>query len=189
MRTKIYFLRGENHFVVYVGKTINILENRLRNHLNEARRGHMCRRCYGIRAMLRQGFTPTITLQTEVEGNGAKAEQAYIKWLRSKGVDLWNTTDGGEGTPGRVCSIETKKKTSKSLMGHPGWMKGKTGIYHRSKETRIKIGLAGRGRVPWNKGLKGVQPSTRKGKTYTEIYGENRAKEEREKRKPKQQRR
>src|SRR3990167_11035127 len=31
--------------------------------------------------------------------------------------------------------------------------------------------------IPWNKGLKGVQKSHRKGKTYEEIYGEERAKE------------
>jgi hypothetical protein len=46
-----------------------------------------------------------------------------------------------------------------------------------SEEHRINIGKSGKGRIPWNKGKKGVQSSTRKGKTYKEIYGEMRAME------------
>ena len=44
MRTKIYFLRGENRFVVYVGKTSGTLENRLCGHFREAKKGHRCKK-------------------------------------------------------------------------------------------------------------------------------------------------
>lgn len=120
MKTKIYFLRGENRFVRYVGKTSGTLEHRLSRHLRNAINDDQTKKGCGIRKMLREGLSPTITLITEVEGDGSSIERAYIKWLRSHGIDLWNLTDGGEGTFGRILS----------------------------PETRIKIGLGQKGRVP-----------------------------------------
>ncbi len=163
MRTKIYFLRGENHFVKYVGKTCGTLEHRLRRHLQEARNGLISKKCNGIRAMLRRGLAPTITLQTEVDGNGAKAEQAYIKWLRSKGIDLWNTTDGGEGVPGLIQSDEAKKKCSENHAGtgmlgkhHTENTKRKLRLLNLGKhlpiEIREKIRAGNKGNLPWNTG-------------------------------------
>lgn len=115
MKTKIYFLRGENRFVRYVGKTCRTLENRLWGHLHEARKDHRCRKCNGIRALLRKGLDPIIDLITEVKGNGNGAERVYIKWLRSKGIDLWNGTEGGDGNSNP--SIEVRKKISKTKKG------------------------------------------------------------------------
>ncbi|MDD5038106.1 MAG: NUMOD3 domain-containing DNA-binding protein [Dehalococcoidales bacterium] len=135
MRTKIYFLR-ENHFVRYVGKTSKTLNRRFQSHLDEARRGKINHRCNGIRAALRQEHTLTITLQTEVEGNGEGAERAYIKWLRSKGIELWNQTDGGEGKPGYSPSQETRRKIGDKHRGIP-----------RPLEVRIKISEGNKGRV------------------------------------------
>jgi hypothetical protein len=149
MRTKIYFLRGENRFVVYVGKTAHSLEGRLYLHLYTARKGEISHKGNGIRALLRKGFTPTITLQTEVEGDGDKAEMAYIKWLRSKGIKLWNGTEGGDSgrrtseTKTRMSIAHTGTKAtdawrnniSKSLMGHKGWNKDG----HWSEEQSRKI--------------------------------------------------
>jgi hypothetical protein len=86
--------------------------------------------------MLREGKVPTITLQTEVDGDGANAERAYIKWLRSYGINLWNLTDGGEGTAGLVRSRINKERISKSLMGH-----------ETSLERRIKIGLGNKNKI------------------------------------------
>ena len=97
MRTKIYFLLNEFFRVRYVGKTCGTLKDRLWGHLYEAKRGHKCKKCNGIRKMFRGGLIPTITLQTEVEGNGNNAERAYIRHFRNKGVDLWNLTEGGDG--------------------------------------------------------------------------------------------
>lgn len=52
-------------------------------------------------------------------------------------------------------------------------MKGKK----KSKAHRKHIAEGHKGLVPWNRGLKGVQRSTRKGKTWEDFYGEERAKE------------
>ena len=46
---------------------------------------------------------------------------------------------------------ETRRKMSESKRGKPAWNKGKTGIY--SEETKKKIGLAGKDRIPWNRAL------------------------------------
>jgi hypothetical protein len=73
-----------------------------------------------------------------------------------------------------------------------GIYKPKRGVYHhseetkdkirasnvgkkRSLETRRRVGLASLGRTPWNKGTKGIVKSSRKGKTYEEIFGTERA--------------
>lgn len=166
MRTKIYFLRGENRFVRYVGKTTKSLKKRLNGHLQEALRGKINHRCNGIRALLRKGLSPTIDLITEVEGNGAGAERAYIKWLRSKGVDLWNGSDGGEGNPGWVATPETRKRFSESRLASPfreetrkrlTWFaqhqvcseatREKHRQHRHSKETKRKIGDRNRGKI------------------------------------------
>lgn len=150
MKTKIYFLRDENRFVKYVGKTGGILEHRLRYHLYEALKGHKCKRCNGIRAMLRRGFSPTIDLITEVDGNGAGAERAYIKWLRSKGIDLWNLTDGGEGNPGHIVSEKTRAQIRAKL-------KGKT----RPKEACQKMSDSHTGK-PWSKAQRDAYEAKKK---------------------------
>jgi hypothetical protein len=45
---------------------------------------------------------------------------------------LWNFTDGGEGTSGRVVSEETKQKQSQAMRGRKPWCAGKK-IPHRKK--------------------------------------------------------
>lgn len=172
MKTKIYFLRGENRFVRYVGKTTRTLESRLWCHLDEAKKGHVCKKCCGVRAMFHKGLSPTIDLITEVEGNGDGTERAYIKWLRGKGVDLWNMADGGGGgyigkegiekirraLTGRKRSAESIRKGALHLLGkkRPEEIKrkiSKTLMGHTfSKESRKKSSISHKGQIPWSKG-------------------------------------
>jgi len=120
MKTKIYALRDEDRWLRYVGRTGRSLEIRLAEHLDEARKGGRNRRSREIRAMLSQGFIPTISLITEAN-NGIGAERAYIKYFKDSGVDLWNMTDGGEGFEvGHVMSEKTKRKLSLALTGKQG---------------------------------------------------------------------
>lgn len=151
MRTKIYFLRGENRFVVYVGKRLSSkpLKGRLDDHIREAISGHHCKKCCGIRDMLRRGLSPTISEITEVEGNGNNAERAYIKWLWSYGINLWNGTGGGDG--GALVGEALQRMTIAARLSHQTpetkqrhreanskprpWMRGR----HPSNETRKKI--------------------------------------------------
>lgn len=56
---------------------------------------------------------------------------------------LWNFTDGGEGTTGRVTSTETKQKQSKAMKGRPSWNKGGEAPWmrewERSEEYRTRM--------------------------------------------------
>jgi hypothetical protein len=45
-----------------------------------------------------------------------------------------------------------QKNNTRFKKGNPPWNKGLIGCYTRSEETRRKIGEAGKGRIPWNKG-------------------------------------
>jgi group I intron endonuclease len=54
---------------------------------------------------------------------------------------------------GKKHSEESKQKMSESRKGRVPWNKGKKGVY--SSETLLKIGISGKGRTPWNKGKKG----------------------------------
>lgn len=91
-------------------------------------------------------------------------------------------------------STKGRKSPNKGKPGKPAWNKGLI----LTEEQRKNMG-PGKGRVPWNKGKTGVQVSTRKGKkgptspskgkpsgkkgmTYEEIYGPEKAAEIKEKR-------
>lgn len=84
-----------------------------------------------------------------------------------------------EACKGKKQPESFRKKMRRIMMGRKiTWgnkiskaLKGKK----KSKEHRKHISVGHKGRIPWNKGLKGVQKSTRKGKTWEEIYGKERA--------------
>lgn len=135
--TKIYILAEPDGRIRYVGKTRESLRRRLCVHLSDAKRDEKSRRCNWIRSILAKGFLPKIELVGEAEGYGCREEIAWIKYFRDEGVDLVNTTDGGDGRLG----------------------------YIPSKATRMKISTSSQGRSVWNKGKKGSQVSWNKGKT------------------------
>ena len=123
-----------------------------------------------------------VMLESNLTEIGALAlERRMIKWYGRKDLGtgiLRNRTDGGDGAAGIIpwnkgrkigshLSEKGRKKLSKANKGIPKnhgeqvskSLKGKP----KSEEHRTKLSEAGKGKVPWNKGKVGVQPSTRKG--------------------------
>jgi len=91
---------------------------------------------------------------------------------------------------GKTHTQKSKKLMSKSHKGTPAWNKGKNNIY--SQETRKKMSESHKGKTAWNKSLKNWMPenskqnrikkikglpSSKKGKTYEELYGKEKAKQ------------
>lgn len=165
MKTKIYALRDETRYLRYVGKTSKPLEYRLFAHIREARSGTRNRRCNWIRSMLSRELIPSITLLTEIEGDGCAAEKAWIKFFRSKGVELVNGTEGGDGGAtfrGRHHTDLTKKIIG--LHHNPnGGMLGKT----HSLETKRKMSLTKKGKV-FSKEHRLHLSESRKGRKHSE---------------------
>jgi len=135
MITKIYALCNPSGKIRYIGKTIKPLGDRLYLHLYGAKSGTKNHRYDWIRSLLTRGYLPTIQLIGEVEGDGVREEIAWIKYFRDEGLDLVNATDGGEGTAGRVCSLETRAKMSAAQKGSLSHMFGK----HLAPETCAKM--------------------------------------------------
>lgn len=115
----------------YIGKS-NDPETRLRyGHLLDSVKltTHLGR---WLQRVLRESLTPSLVILAEVSKQSWKMEeQRYIANARMLGMDLVNSTDGGEGvtmTPeirkkigdanrGKPCSKAQRKQISKTLMG------------------------------------------------------------------------
>lgn len=167
--TKIYILAEPDGRIRYVGKICESLRRRLCVHLSDAKRDEKSRRCNWIRSVLAKGFLPKIELVGEAEGYGCREEVAWIKYFREEGIDLVNTTDGGDGRLGYIPSKATRIKISASLQGRSVWNKGKKGSQvawnkgkHSSVKTRKKQSKAHIGQRPWNYGKPPSEKTRRK---------------------------
>jgi hypothetical protein len=139
MITKIYHLLDEHGIIRNVGKTSKPLEVRLKEHLNEARSVAKNHRCRWIRSMLARGYSPAIELQTEVRGNGCKAEIAYIAYYRKMGFNLVNSTQGGDGLVNP--SLVVRRKMSRSHIGKSLSYDAKRKIGTASRQNQINGGF------------------------------------------------
>ena len=119
MLTKIYALKDETGKIRYVGRTTKLLNIRLSQHLSKARSNDTSHRCNWIRTVFKRGFLPEISLLGEVSGNGAREEAAWVEYFKEEGLDLVNSTDGGDGCPGLIFSPEALKKIGDASRGRP----------------------------------------------------------------------
>lgn len=153
MKTKIYILSEPNGRVRYVGKTTQSLKKRLQAHKDEARRGAVNHRCNWLRSIK---YAATISLLSEVIGNGNPEEIALIADYRARDIPLVNGTPGGDGRSGYVTPLDVRIKISRALKGHVVTRETRRKISKShvgkkqaapSLETRKKLSLAQLGRT------------------------------------------
>ncbi len=113
--------------VRYVGKTVSMIEKRMREHLSRARSGaHHPRVHPWLRSV---GLEPTVVVLEEVFGTLQDLSDAEVRWIalrRGEGCDLVNHTDGGEGAAGYRHDAETRAKMSAKKTGikvGPVWVR------------------------------------------------------------------
>src|ERR1035437_102250 len=116
MQTKIYCLCDENSQIRYIGKTGKELEQRLYEHIKEARGNKKkSNKNIWIRSMLNKNLLPTTFLIGEVCGNGNKEEIAFIQYGKEQ---LWTLTNGTLGGDGGEHTEETKQKMKLSRLNY-----------------------------------------------------------------------
>lgn len=117
MEVRIYGLYDPRTDVCrYVGKTKVKLLERLKGHIRDAkRRKHSVRRFSWVLSLLAANTSPEIReLELVTEETWRDVEKQWIAKFRAAGVDLVNTTDGGDGASGMRHSAETRARISAS---------------------------------------------------------------------------
>lgn len=116
--TYIYVLKDpETNLIRYVGKTVNKVNYRLSQHLNEAKRSlAKNHRLNWLKTLIDKNLIPIIEIIDECSWlESQEREQHWIKHYKDSNFDLVNETDGGEGNLGYKKSKDTIGKLKKSL--------------------------------------------------------------------------
>lgn len=117
VRTSIYVLKNpDTDEVRYVGKTSKDLTRRLNQHIYDSESENRNKRKNWITKILSQGKIPLIEEIDHCNWEDSQEKEIYwIKYYRDLGVNLVNSTDGGEGNLGYIKSEETINKLKNSL--------------------------------------------------------------------------
>lgn len=114
-----------------------------------------------------------IILESGLTEIGALAlERRMIRWYGRKDLKtgiLENHTDGGEGVSGFIRSKESNKKVSVANKGKVPWNKGLTGIQTQTKESNLKRSKKLKGRPCPNKGKMSGENNPMYGKSVTDF--------------------
>lgn len=172
----IYKATNKVNNKIYIGKTVNSLNDRILGHNSDARLNkfnslfHAAIHKYG-----EDNFEWEILCETDSESKLNALEKFYIATYR-KMARLYNILNGGDGSGsgenhyfyGKHHTEETKKKISESKKGN---CKPNSGSFKKgqiiSEETREKL----KGRTPWNKG-NGIYMSGEKNHFYGKKHSE-----------------
>jgi hypothetical protein len=152
MMAKIYRLvdpiTGE---IKYIGKTHTSLSERLRNHINGAKRSSSpTRKEKWILELREKNIMPIIELIKDVDKSTWRDEERkWIQYAKDVGWPILNLKRGGDGYDNITHSDEFKMKLSRKMKGN------KYGLgFKWTPEQREKM-MASR-KEPWNKGKKGL---------------------------------
>lgn len=126
----------------YIGQTTGKLTRRLIHHHYDAKKLGTIHKSNWIRSVITRGFEVLIF---PIEENAPWGE-AEIRWIahhRAAGVDLVNTTAGGEGVVGYVRTLEQRQAHGARMRGRQSPRKG----VKLSEETRAKLSAVQQGKV------------------------------------------
>ncbi len=158
----VYSITNKINGKMYVGQTCRSLKVRWSSHTHS----NACRYLHNaIEKYRAENFEieALVTVQTKEEMD--YYEREIIKFLDLRNPEKgYNLTDGGEGTPGRVLSSETKAKISAANSGRKRSLKdvARMSLTHLGKvfpfETRVKMSAAaiGNNRAVGNYNRRGV---------------------------------
>jgi group I intron endonuclease len=146
----IYSLNEPNSEIVrYIGFSYNP-KKRIKEHLRER---NICHRKNWINSLKNNNELPLLNIiENELTKEEAiEKEIHYIKFFKSIGAILTNSTIGGEAPmANKKHTEETKAKMSEQRKGEKNAFYGKK----MSKETREKLSLIHKGKPSWNKNKK-----------------------------------
>ncbi len=119
---KLYILVDPKSATVrYIGITKNTLASRLRQHISSRNKDN-CHRNKWLRLLDRHGLKPSILLLEVVRfEDWQEREKFWIRSMRQRGLNLVNSTDGGDGLIGLSTEItkEAGRKSGLSRKGKP----------------------------------------------------------------------
>jgi hypothetical protein len=119
VKEKIYiYTLSDSSGVRYVGQTKK-LKNRFYRHIFDGKNfGGKNKRCSWIKSLLNKNEKPIMEIIDEVDvDEWIFWERYWISQFKTWGFNLVNDTDGGEGQYGRIFSNETRIKISLSKKG------------------------------------------------------------------------
>lgn len=155
----IYVLKdGYTDEIRYVGWTVKKLGQRLSAHMAEAKKKPLSHKSRWINVQVNSGTKPTIhEIDSGVGSGWAEKERWWIRHYRENGYSLTNICDGGEGTPGKLHSKETREKIGNAHRGKPG--------HAHSDESRERMSIAKLGKkgTPHTQSTKLAMSIARKG--------------------------
>ena len=140
---------------LYIGQTLRTIEKRWKRHIRDAKKGsehkfHRAIRKHGAdKFTVEELLAVSAPTKKELKAQLDSFEIEYISRFntREKG---YNSTDGGEGTAGRVCSEESRERYRQANMGERNPSFGKA----CSEETKEKVRKARLGKTSPMKGKK-----------------------------------
>lgn len=170
----IYLLYNQINGKLYVGKSKNAF-NRFKDHLKIARGGrekYPATYAYVHSALNKYGFDnfliKIVASDISDETCAFELEKQWIATLKDLNYQLYNLTDGGDGTSGHKVSEEGKRKIAEAHIGKEPWNKGKS----TPDDVRAKQSIAAQNRfMNGVHPLKG-KPSHFKGKPRPSGFGE-----------------
>lgn len=153
--------RTDDPTIRYIGQTHQVLRERLKRHLFDARNPeNRYHRVEWIRQALRDGVKIEIVPLVK-NAIWDKTEMEVISEYRTKGIELTNSTKGGQGRASWESTKEFRQKRSKAMRGNSF----RLGIPH-TEEIRKQLSDSHKerfrnGAKPWNHG-KELARSTKK---------------------------